>query len=445
MADGHEVALTVVRGDALQSDRERFATAARRLCDHREALPGVLRVLAVAASGEAYLTDLCTMGCAKDLAALAWPAKRRLDFARAVAKEVASLHRLGIVHGCLSDENVLLSDDLKPLLAEVGNVSVHDLSERGAEVTSYVAFAAPEVNEGAAPDVRSDVFSMGRLIQYLLRGDDVPQIADVVRKCVAPSPLGRYASAAELASAGARAPAPPPPRPAAVDVATVPVFETAEAAPGPPPRWPVPTGVAFVMGSAALSFLVGGASANVRAWLSAAMFAGAALAAWGVHPAPRTPMPLRIAFALAIGVVVLLLDPLALGYRSAASRAVKGDAASRAAAIDQIRQLGRNFKGISLAGVDLSGHDLRGADLRGVDLSGSNLSHARLWGAMLEGASLDGAILVGADLLQTDLSDALHVDSAACSPETLLPKPWSCIAAGSESGRLSAIELPAAR
>ncbi|HEV3194061.1 MAG TPA: pentapeptide repeat-containing protein, partial [Polyangiaceae bacterium] len=124
---------------------------------------------------------------------------------------------------------------------------------------------------------------------------------------------------------------------------------------------------------------------------------------------------------------------------------LKGDATSRAAAIDQIGRQGRDFKNISLAGVDLSGQDLRGADLRGVDLSGSNLSRARLWGAMLEGASLGGANLAGADLLQTDLSEALHVESARCSPETLLSKPWHCITAGSEGGRLSMVELPPAR
>src|SRR5262249_26321963 len=120
---GREVSLVVVRNEAGGAERERFARVALDLLAAGDELRGVLRVRAVAPSGEAYLADLWSAGTVKDLSALRWPLRRRLELVCRIAQSLEMLHARGLVHGCLSPENVLLDDDLQPVLTEVGLAS----------------------------------------------------------------------------------------------------------------------------------------------------------------------------------------------------------------------------------------------------------------------------------------------------------------------------------
>jgi hypothetical protein len=468
-ADGRPVALVVVRASAPKAERERFGAAAERLRGLKDK-PGLMNVQAVSPSGDAYVADLWTTGTAKDLDALRWSVRRRLEFVRAVAQALHSLHEMGTVHGCLCEENILLADDLKPVLAEAGSVSVHALAERGGDAASYAAFAAPEVNEGGEPDARSDVYSLGRLIQHLLRGDEVPEVSAVVRRCVSSAPAGRYASAAEVrvavdgaidslpraaaivapgraapgAGAGAGASASASASAGAGAGAGAAAPDSVRKEPGPPARWPAPAGILFIAASVTGAFLGVGANESVRGLLTGALALGVALVAWAIPPQAGTPKALRGAVAFALATLVVGVEPLEYGYRAAAARAIAhGVPDSRRAAIAEIVRLGRDFRGMSLAGADLAGIDLRGADLRGDDLSGSDLSRANLWGALLKGASFDGARLFRADLSQTDFSSAIHVDGAACDAKTLLPDGWRCVAGHPKEGRTAAEPAPA--
>jgi serine/threonine protein kinase len=110
---------------------------------------------------------------------------------------------LGIVHGCLCTGNVLLDDALQPIVAEAGSVPVHAAAERfGNDAQIYVAFAAPEVVKGEAATVRSDVYSLGRILEDTLKGDPPnAELEAIVRRCTAGLPSARYSEAGELASA----------------------------------------------------------------------------------------------------------------------------------------------------------------------------------------------------------------------------------------------------
>jgi hypothetical protein len=433
-----DAVLYVARDDALKGERQRFLDAGERILRLPELPEGVLRVRAVAPAQYAYAADVWTMGTAKDLPALGWPARRRLDFVRRVAAALERLHQAGIVHGCLCEENVLLDDDFRPVLAEAGAVSVHDLSERGGDAASYAAFAAPEVLEGAEPDTRSDVYALGRLLQHVLRSDDLPQVAELVRRCLAPAQAGRYATAAAVGVAIDALIAALPPEPTAAPAVARPApdtkpkeeagagFSAEKGEPGPPATWPAPVGLVVAAASIGAAVLGAGSSDTVRSVLSGGLLAGAALASFALRPQPRTSLPLRVGFAVAVAALVAAADPLSFAYRSAAERAIKGSPDSRRAAIEQIVRLGRDFQGMSLAGADLSGADLRGADLRLTDLSRADLSGADLFGALLQGASLAGTQLAGADLRQADLGHAAHFDSALCSAKTQLSDPFRC-------------------
>jgi hypothetical protein len=442
-ADGLMVALVVLREEVTEAERERFAGAFERLRNLAELPPGILRGLDIAGSRDAFLTELWTIGTAYELRALSWPARRKLEFVRRTASSIDALHRAGIVHGCLSEEAVFLSDAFDPVVADAGAMSIASLIEQHRDAAPSVSFAAPEVLEGAEPNVRSDIFSMGRLLQHVFKGDSVPEIGVVLGRCLAPTPYGRYATASDLEAAlvtaanalpagiiaEPAAPAPPP-QSAVETQPPAPAFEGAvepeKKEPSPPPRWLTPAGVASTMAAIAFAFVAGGASPTLRTVLSAAVFGGAFAAAWGVRPSPSTSSSVRIGFALACGGFLLIVDPLTLGYRVAAAHAMRGSPANRRAAVDQIVKMDRDFEGLSLAGVDLSDLDLRGADMRGVDLSGADLKHTNLWGALLEGAALSGADASDANLQGTDLASAHGADMVECTAGTLLPSSWRC-------------------
>ena len=197
-----ESAMVIVAEGATPDDRAQLALMAEDLLAAGESLPGVLRPRAVAPSRDAYLTELLTAGSARDLAALKWSPRRRVELVLKAARALEGLHALGIVHACLCPANILLDDALSPVLAEVGAVPVHALAARGADATLYSGSAAPEVNQGAVPDVRSDVYSLGRVLEEAVKGDE-PNVAlgTVIRKSTAKDPANRYGSVASVAAA----------------------------------------------------------------------------------------------------------------------------------------------------------------------------------------------------------------------------------------------------
>jgi hypothetical protein len=482
--DGKETAMVTVAEQATTAEREVFATMAERIHAAGDGLPGVLRVGAIAPSRDAFLTDLWTAGSARDLSALRWPARRRVEFVLRTARAVEGLHMNGMVHGCLCPANVLLDDALQPIVAEAGSVAVHALAGRfGTDADLYVSFAAPEVVKGETAGVRSDVYSLGRLLEDSLKGD--PSNADleaIVLRCTAGLPAARYPHAGELAGAlaavvgllpddepaartAASTPAPARPsgrvpkepsvRPNASTRPNTSVRpQPSVRAPGStrpqasirahastrPTAWQPPrllgiAGILVAMGAVFASALVGGSSATLRAAFAVGLVAGVALATTLVRPPARASRgwgtAMQLVLALAYATPFVVLDPLAFTYRLAARQHLHGDAAARRTGIAEIMRLGHDFRGLTMADSDLSDLDMGGADLRGVDLTRANLSRTRLAGADVSDASLDGAALAGADLRQVNLALA-STASATCDVETRLPEGWLC-----REGRLS--------
>jgi hypothetical protein len=435
--DGKQLALVVVADSATTAERERFAAGADRLCSSG-GIPGTVRVHAVAPSRDAFLADLWTTGCATDLPTLQWSSRRRLEFVRRVTQALDLLHRAGIVHGALCPQNVLLDDNLQPVIAEAGMVSVHLLLERHADVSGYSESAAPEVKRGEEPDVRSDVWSAGCLLEQLVGEKEVPEVADVLRRCLAPLANLRYASAGELAAAidaviaalpaGNRVnrPVSPPPERMRVRTSEPGVIASRWAIDGRMLRRVAASGAAFVVVAPVLSFFLG-ARTSFHDVLGAMIVVGTAMATLAIPALPSAPVASRAMFALSFGAYAMMLDPLSVGLRARAVWQLQGDSASRRAAVAEIVERGRDFRGLSLVGLDLSALDLTGADFRRADLSHADLSSARLWSAQLQGACLEGARLVRTNLEETALGEALNVGSAQCDAGTRLPGTWRCV------------------
>ncbi len=452
-ADGPLVAVVLVAEGATSPEKELFARMAEDVHAAGDALPGVLRVRAVAPARDAFVTDLWTTGSARDISALKWPPRRRVEFVLETVRTLDALHSLGLVHGCLCPANVLLDDDLKPVIAEAGTVPVHALIERKGDADLYAAYAAPEVIKGGKVDARSDLYSIGRILEDVTKGDDSPSaLRDIVKRCTFPDIDARFATAAELASAlegvvgqlsdaeaapppAAAVPAPQRPSPERERaVRREPATEARLEKQGPSVAWQPPrvlgiAGVAAFAVGVAGSFLFGGSSDGLRVLLTLLVVTGAALASTLLRPRESMRLSrgalMQLGLALGFVAVVVILDPLSLGYRVAAQRHLHGDDATKHAALAEIVRLGRDFRGLSLASVDLSGQDLSGADLRGVDLSRADLTRARLYGAEVQGATFDGTLLNGANLEQVELELAT-VGVVSCDRDTRLPRGWRC-------------------
>jgi tRNA A-37 threonylcarbamoyl transferase component Bud32 len=162
-----------------------------------------------------------------------------------VADALASAHRRGILHGDVKPANVLFTSDGEPLLTDFG--VARTLGCRTSDQVSGTAeYVAPELLDGAHPDPRADVYSLGVVCYQALAGQPpysgpvplavvraaeagrhlrleslthVPEpLAAVVERAMARDPERRFASADDLARAlrgtvpadDIRLPEPPP-------------------------------------------------------------------------------------------------------------------------------------------------------------------------------------------------------------------------------------------
>ncbi|MFG0320136.1 MAG: serine/threonine-protein kinase, partial [Planctomycetota bacterium JB042] len=88
-----------------------------------------------------------------------------------VLRALAFVHRRGIVHRDLKPENVIVSDRdgvARATVIDFGLAS--DRRDPAASVGGTLAYLAPEVLEGGAPDARSDLYGLGILLYEVLSG-----------------------------------------------------------------------------------------------------------------------------------------------------------------------------------------------------------------------------------------------------------------------------------
>lgn len=139
-----------------------------------------------------------------------------------VAKALAELHRIGIVHVDLNPMNVLHRTERgRPVVRIVDFESSYEVARHSAgeayNPSMTPRYSAPEVSR-QPPDARADVYSLGAVLYTMLAGYDWtwnadvsaavardrdldPDLTDILRRAVEADPKGRHASMQEFRDA----------------------------------------------------------------------------------------------------------------------------------------------------------------------------------------------------------------------------------------------------
>jgi serine/threonine protein kinase len=228
------VALKVLSVDAVDGDTmrrfERECQITGRLTGH----PNVVTVLdtGMTAGGRPFISmDYFERGSLRDRLSREGPlpVPDVLRIGVKIAGALAATHEAEVLHRDVKPQNILVSKYGEPALADFGIARLVDSSEATHTNAFTPHHAAPEVVNGQAPGVTSDVYALASSMYQLLAGgpafrtgsgtgigplmmrilneppppiqrSDVPrQVFDVIAKAMAKSPGDRYPSAVAFA------------------------------------------------------------------------------------------------------------------------------------------------------------------------------------------------------------------------------------------------------
>lgn len=118
-------------------------------------------------------------------------------FAR-VCEPVAFAHASGVVHRDLKPENVMVGAFGAVLVMDWG--VAHAAGGEDRRIVGTPGYMPPEQLRGDRADARADVFALGAILGFLLRGEEIPRpLAAVIARAMNDDPNARYADARELA------------------------------------------------------------------------------------------------------------------------------------------------------------------------------------------------------------------------------------------------------
>ena len=142
-----------------------------------------------------------------------------VNLAQQICEAVQELHRLGILHRDLTPANIIVADDGAHIIDLGIARPLTDTANRNRDTTALgtYGFASPEQYGFAPTDVRSDIYSLGRILGFMLTGvypddtrytpllsDDLrvtPRLGAIVERATAFEPSARYQNVAQFAQA----------------------------------------------------------------------------------------------------------------------------------------------------------------------------------------------------------------------------------------------------
>ena len=157
------------------------------------------------------------------------PFSDALHFGCQIAEALQYAHSQGVIHGDIKPANILIASDGTAKIADFGVAHLNQsVATHAGKVFGSPAYMAPEQLNGAEPDVRSDLFSLGVTLYSMLTGfrpfqgnsaqtvsfkvmnveplpvsslqaDLPPDLDEIVQKAIAKDPAERYQSGADFA------------------------------------------------------------------------------------------------------------------------------------------------------------------------------------------------------------------------------------------------------
>ena len=142
-----------------------------------------------------------------------------VSLAQQICEAVQELHRLGVLHRDLTPANIIVADDGAHIIDLGIARPLTDTADRNRDTTALgtYGFASPEQYGFAPTDVRSDIYSLGRILGFMLTGvypddtrytpllsDDLyvtPRLRAIVERATAFEPSARYQNVTQFAQA----------------------------------------------------------------------------------------------------------------------------------------------------------------------------------------------------------------------------------------------------
>lgn len=172
------VALKLISSGVLAGDEERKrfrieAEAAARL-DH----PGIIAIHEIGSwQGYEYFSMTLVEGptLQKQIDDRRFNDQRSAELVREIAHAVDYAHRVGIVHRDLKPDNILLSEDDRPLVTDFGLAKWHregTMITRTGQVLGTPNYMSPEQAAGRKEaDTAADVYALGAILYALITGE----------------------------------------------------------------------------------------------------------------------------------------------------------------------------------------------------------------------------------------------------------------------------------
>ena len=110
------------------------------------------------------------------------------------------MHQHGVIHCDLKPENILITaNDYRVKIIDIGLPETEYKTDRELLIKE-MEFIAPELIKGEEPDPRSDVYSVGKIIEFIIERDMMRQFSSVATHCTQFSREQRFDNIAEVRS-----------------------------------------------------------------------------------------------------------------------------------------------------------------------------------------------------------------------------------------------------
>jgi serine/threonine protein kinase len=193
------------RGRMLRHFRQ--GIAALRALTAAGAPPSIVRFLGADDSQLAFSMTLVPGYDLTDIARRGWTIDKKMQVFSGVCEAVRFAHQQRILHGDIRPTNILYDETAdSPVVTDFDSADAATIT-----ASSHWSYAAPEQRRGGQERlVESDIYSLGRLLQYLITetapeagaeltvGDEA--IARIIATCTRDDPADRYGDVEELQS-----------------------------------------------------------------------------------------------------------------------------------------------------------------------------------------------------------------------------------------------------